>query len=171
MSFFGGERKDERSKSLNWLDWSLLSLAVLSVVCGFFLVRWLSGDASGEAVEVVYIVTVSEVDVELYENAPLFFVGEYVTSQNGTAILGEIVETQIVPHRRFVVQNNKTELVEEEGVVDHLVTVRSTGRRREGDGVRIGDIRIAVGMHLTLRIGDFYAQNSMVSAMQWEVME
>ena len=171
MSFFSEYRRDTRSKGLNWLDWSLLALAVLSVVCGFFLVRWLSGDAVGQEVSVVYTVTVPEIDTQLYEGGDLFSVGERVTSQNGTAPLGEIVELKTKPHRRMLVRGGKIEITEEEGVVDYVVTVRSTGHRRDGDGVRIGDIRVAAGMHLTIRIGGFYAQNGMVSTVQWEVVE
>ena len=168
MSFFGGDKKGEKTKGLNWLDWSLIVLAVLSVVCGFFLVRWLSGDASGEEGTVVYTVTVSEIDEQLYEDAVLFSVGDHVTSQNGTAILGVIEEIEKRPHRRISVRNGRVVTVEDDGVFDYVVGVRSVGRRQEGDGIRIGDIRIAAGMNLTLRMGDFHAQNGSVTNLQWE---
>lgn len=166
MSFFDGEKKEMRK--FNWLDWALLVLVAASIAGGFLLVRRLSGDSAGEEGVVVYTVLVSSLDAQNYDAAELFEIGSHVRSQNGTMLLGEVGDVQRLPHKRTVVKNGKIVFMEEEGVSDYRITVRSVGRRKDGDGIRVGDIRIAAGMQLTLRVGDFLVPNGRVIAVSWE---
>lgn len=160
-----------RVRRLNWFDWGLLGLLAAGLVGGFFALRSMSMRTDGEEGTLVYTVVISNLEDPLFSadgETEIFAVGDPVKTQNGTAILGTVSEIRREVHRSASVAGGKIVFAEVADRFDYYVTVHSDAHRKAGDGIRIGDIRMAAGMTVTLRIGDFYAPSAQVISAEWE---
>ena len=110
-----------------------------------------------------YTLSVRSILRERIEGIEVIRVGGRVTSSNGTAWLGEVEEVWTMPHRRIGIEADRALLVEDPFRVDIHVRVRATGRMAEGDGLRVSDVRIAVGMHGDFRIDGYLGGAEIVS--------
>ena len=152
----------KRERRMNWFDWMLVGLVALLLGGVFFGVRYAADRADGTAGRVTYIVLIS--DAEEMELA----VGATLRSQNGTAVLGEVVEIQVQPHRYAAVRDGEIVIAQSPDRLDYTLTVRAEGREKEGDGVRVGDIRLAAGMRVSLRVDARLVDLAEISYLEWE---
>lgn len=156
----------ESKKGFSWVDWLLMALillATLAVVFYFYLRLEAENDRS---VRVVYRVLVSNAEEAFGEQLAR---GMTVTSENGTATLGEILEAEILPHREVVVKNNKLVMTEVPNRKDLYVLIEGIGEDRANEGIRIQDIRISAGSFYNLRLGAYFAINAQIVSVQTEV--
>lgn len=156
----------------NWFDWLLLGLILIGIVAGIFIFRFFSKGDAQETGTITYTVIVSSVESDLFsEGEDVILVGDQVRSQNGTAVLGEVESFRRVPHQIAAVENGKVVFAQDPHLEDYYVTVRSQATRKTGDGIRVGDIRLAAGMKVTLRIGDFYISSAEMISVEWEAAD
>ena len=165
---YGGH---ERRFHWNWLDTLLCIMLALAVLGGVIAFRYWRGRVDGEEGVITYTILLSGVEAELMGGRGgemPFAIGSGVKTQNGTAEMGGIIELSRTPHRTFAVSNGQEVWVDETGKYDYYVTVQAAAKRSAGDGIRVGDIRIGAGMHLSLRLGSFFAKDAQVISVRWE---
>ena len=169
------KKKEDRGerffKRWTWMDWMLIGLLVVLLIGGGLLVRFLTTRNEGREGVVTYTVLLSDVEEARFldDDGELpFAVGSVVKSQNGTAKLGEITEISRRVHRTATVKGGKLVWIDSEGRYDYGITVRSDASHAVGDGIRVGDIRIAAGMRMTLRLGRFLGASAQVISVDWE---
>jgi hypothetical protein len=158
-------REVESKKGFSWVDWLLMALillATLAVVFYFYMRLQAENDRS---VRVVYRVLVSNAEEGFGEQLAH---GMTVTSENGTATLGEILEVEILPHREAVAQNNKLVMAEVPNRKDLYILIEGNGEDRSNEGIRIQDIRISAGSFYNLRLGAYFATNAQILSVQTE---
>ena len=155
-------------KRFNWLDRALLILLALGIALGFFAVRYMRSRTVVAEGLVTYRVLISDIPLALYgDEIPLIQIGDLVRSQNGTTGLGVVSEIEQRTHRTTVAVDGALMLLEKEGYVDYLVTVTAEATEQDGEGIRVGDIRIAAGSKMTVWIGDFLASSAGVAEVIW----
>ena len=166
-------KKDRDGKSgRNWFDRVLFLLLAGGIILAFFAVRYLRTHDRSEWGTLTYTVQLSNVDVRAYgEDSTILREGDRVRSQNGTVVLGTVTSLERRPHRETVVENGTLSTVELPTRADFLITVTASASRRSGDGIRVGDIRIAAGSEMTIRVGDFLASSVVVTRVDWEAEE
>lgn len=158
------EIEKKRAKPI-WVDW-LIVLLVLAVCVfgGYYLYRRYR--AVAPTVKIQYTVCVLGVDSRLADAnggwEGLIPMGASVTSANGTAILGEILDVSVRPHSVASILKDDVVFVEHPSKCDLFVTVQGEGVVKEGDGIRIHDIRIAAGDTGDYRLGDYCAVGATV---------
>ena len=74
---------------------------------------------------------------------------------------------EIEPHTETVVGGG---IAEREELLDLRVTVAAFAKKREGDGWRTGDVRIAAGMRGDFRVGAYLAERATLLSV-WGVEE
>ena len=152
-------------RRMNWFDWLLVSLVGLAIAAGFFGIRWAMRRSEGASGVVTYTLVLRDWQFSAPE------VGASVRSQNGTVALGEVVEVQASPHRFSAIKDGEIVIAESEERRDYLLTVRSDGSLREGDGLRVGDVRIAAGMTVGMRIGNLLVTQAKIGTVEWEASD
>ncbi len=159
-NYFVGE-KDRRS--LQWWDWLTVGLALLFFIgaLGFYL--YSKRTPSGEE-EITCVLLVSEVERSVWETQgeSLIRVGDLLRCQNGTVIMGTVEEVRVKPHRYATVWNEKTSWEEHPYLLDVEVTVGMRVRPKDGDGLRVGDLRVAAGSVGEYRFGGYLARAELV---------
>ena len=101
---------------------------------------------------------------ELYEDR--FSPGMLVASENGTAVLGEILEVEARPHREAILQKSKLVMADVPKRKDLYILIEGIGEDSANEGVRIHDIRIAAGGFYNLRLGAYFAANAEIVWVQ-----
>ena len=150
-------------------DWILL-IAFLSVC--FFGYRYLQGRRKDThpSVEISYTVCVYGAEMSLAEKSGgwevLVPIGSRVTNANGTAELGRVDAVEVLPHPVPTVKNGEVVFINDPTRADLYFTVRGRGIGREGDGIRISDIRIAAGSAGDYRVGGYLASGARVIAVE-----
>ncbi len=162
--------RDENStrQGLRSVDWLLLAVLLAAVLLGSYLIRR-RGQADAPTVEIFYTVCVSSVDVAQSENgdfADLIPKGAAVTNETGTVTLGRVTDVTVRPHRTAAARDGEIVMAESPNRVDLLVRVRAWATVRTGDGLRVGDIRIAAGRAGDFRIGALFAGGCEVIAVE-----
>jgi hypothetical protein len=151
-------------KRLTLLDWMLLGGTFLALLIGIPL--WLYSGGEAEGVQIRYTVCISGVQSSFLEEAgeigELIPVGSAVGSERGTALLGAVETVEKRPHIRPVVKEGKVDFEADPHRLDVYITVLGDAKEREGDGFRIGDIRISAGERGSFRFGGFYASDGLV---------
>lgn len=167
------ERKNAHTsdrKRLNWVDWAILGALLLGLLGAFFALRIVIGRADGANGEVLYTVLISDVDETLF-GADAITVGVPVKSANGTVTLGSVTSWRREGHREATVRDGVVTSVTLPDRFDYYVTVIGEGIAKTGDGIRVGDIRIAAGMPVSLRVGGFLAERGEIVWVGWETVE
>ena len=90
-------------------------------------------------------------------------VGERVRTANGATDLGSVLSVSVEPHLEAI---SGVGIAERAGMVDLRVTVIASARKREGDGWRTGDVRIAAGMRGDFRIGAYLSNRAVVLSVR-----
>ena len=159
------KEKRERYHRMSWIDWLILPALLLLIFVGWKY--WLSRrSASIPNLDMTYTVLVSGVDdrIALTNGGwkDLIPVGARITSENGTAELGRVTALEIKPHMVATVSDGRIEFIPSLGFSDLEITVRAKATRRNGDGLRVQDIRIAAGVSGDFRVGGFLASHACI---------
>ncbi len=151
-----------RKQRLSFVDWLILGAVLLALLGGIWALRRMRGD-TGETIRIRYTVRLSAVAGD--ESFDAVQIGDAVTSENGTAPLGTVTEITVRPHLTPSVKSGQVVFVERPGRVDIDLTVTGDGTQREGDGMRLSDIRIAAGIAGGFRFGAYYADGRVIEAV------
>lgn len=162
----------DAGRSFSALDafWILLGAAVLILLLVGLLP--FGGSAATER-EVRYVVRVRDVDPSVLGTHPevLIPAGASVRNENGTAVLGSVESVCVREQMRATVRDGQIVSVEDPAYRILEVTVWGSGSVKEGDGVRIGDVRIAAGSVGSFRLGGYYAAHASVVSVVLEEVE
>jgi hypothetical protein len=158
------------NKALNWFDFFLIILFLLCTLTAFLTGAWLGDRSEGEEGRVVYTVLLSEIEASINVSSYLSD-GEIVKNENGTLTMGEIIAVEDKAHQVPDARGGKVVFVPSSEYVDYYVTVSSNAVRRKGDGIRIGDVRIAAGDGMHLRFGAFMHYGARIIHVRWEESE
>ena len=117
------------------------------------------------------LMLVPAVETELWElhGGALIREALPVLVENGTATLGAVERVVTVEHAEYALRDGALARVTDPSRLDVEVTVRMSGMRREGDGIRVRDIRIAANGAGSFRFGNYYAKD--VKILSVEVIE
>ena len=160
-------KRKEESKRLHAADWILIVLVLAALVLPGIYVVW-HRNGVGETVELRCLVCVRAVEdslLELHEGG-LIRKGALVMNGNGTAVLGVVESVEIREHGKPVLRDDVPVWETVSGVSDLEITVRMTGVRREGDGVRVKDLRMAAGGSGSFRFGGYYAEKAEILSVE-----
>lgn len=150
---------------------ALLALLVLTALAAGGVYLWQRRREARPTVAITYLLRVPDREAALLEGEEGILSqissGATVYSQNGTVTLGSVTDRWVEPVSRPAVQDGLPVLVEDTFHRHLCVTVRGQGLQRPGDGLRIGDIRIAAGMRGDFRLGGYLAENAEILAV-WE---
>ena len=145
--------KKRRRFSLADLLILILVLLFLSLV---FLIFYRRMAAEGEKKETVYYhVLLSSIDATLFPSSEVINVGATVRNENGTAILGSVTKVILEPHLEVRTDGRRVQILENPSKYDLLVHVSCEAVEKEGQGIRVNDIRIAAGEHYCMRFDGF----------------
>lgn len=158
--------KQEEKRRFVWVDWLILFALLLGGVAVALRVR--HSVRSAEATQPIVYTLAFSADAELSWES-LVTVGATVTTANGTATLGEIAAVEERPLRTPLVRDGRVVFVEIPDRMQLVVTVKANAVVREGDGLRVGDIRIAADGVGDFRIGSYLAEGARVLSVQKEV--
>ncbi len=153
-------QKDRPKKRLIWVDWLLLALlgAMLFGGIRFFKGRRVTAEAT---VPISYTLCLESVPRSLGEaNGSwdwLLPAGAIVSNANATAQMGRVSDVLVREHRVPTVQESKTVMLSVPDRVDVYVTVKGFATAPVGEGLRMGDIRVAAGERGDFYIGSYYA--------------
>ncbi len=166
-------RKRHR-RGLIWVDWALLALLFGALGIGIWY--WNEHRSAAEpTVEIEYVLRISGVNEQFSaENggwARLIPSGAEVTTANATATLGRVVEVVRRDHREASLRGRDIVFTARDDLCDLEITVVGIGVARNGDGIRIHDIRIAAGSTGDFRVGSFYAPNSAIVSVKRRTAE
>ena len=158
-------REKDSSRRLNWVDWVIL-LFLLSAI--LIAVGWVIGRRQNALpVQAVrYRLCVSAVDPRIAAAsggwAALIPVNAPVTSANGAISLGRVRSVWEQAHLEPVVRDGEITFATREGVVDLYVEIDADAILRAGDGIRVGDVRIAAADTGDFRVGGYLARGARV---------
>ncbi len=158
--------KREETRRFVWVDWLILFALLLGGVAVALRVR--HSLRSAEATQPIVYTLAFSADAELSWES-LVTVGATVTTANGTATLGEIAAVEERTLRTPLVRDGRVVFVEIPDRMQLVVTVKANAVVREGDGLRVGDIRIAADGVGDFRIGSYLAEGARVLSVQKEV--
>ena len=162
------EKNEYKKNSFSWADGLLILLIGLIILIGVRYLLQRQRQAVPNAT-ITYLLRVT-VEEELLSEGELFshLVPEApVLSQNGTARLGKITDRWTSPVLQPTVREAEATLVEDPFRRYLYVKVTGRGIHREGEGLRIRDIRIAAGAKGDFRLGGYLAENAEILAV-WE---
>lgn len=152
-----------------WVDWLLLFMLCGLVFVGVYYWR-IGKNNTHKSITLQYVLCVSvfEEQKESGDAERLIESDSAVMNQNGTSVLGNVISVQSRPVRTAVVANGAVAFVPVPNKRELLITVRASASQTEGDGFRVGDIRIAVGKQGDFRIGNFFAGGARIVQVEEE---
>ena len=159
----GTEMKEERRRlsaaDALWMLW-IVALAALALVGVLSVSR-----GGAQTCEIVYVLRIRDVDPTLVAEGTerLIPVGAEVYNENGTACLGHVEAVTVREDKRVTVTDGVLGFAPKENGVVLEIAVRGEGREREGEGLRIFDVRIAAGGVGGFRLGNYYAARAAVT--------
>ena len=162
-----GERSGDGR--LNWLDWLIL-LGVLGAVIGL-AIRMLGSTQRGEErVRIEYTLCISGVRREeallLESSDGPIPIGATVKSANGTVNLGEVRALWSNPTPEVCLRDGELILTARADRADVYLRVAAEATLREGDGLRVGDVRIAAADTGDFRLGGYLARGARVISVE-----
>ncbi len=163
----GHESETKNRLLLSKLDWFLILLTAFAVVSGgVFLYQ--KKQAVVPTVEIQYALLISDLAVredgkQLWE---YFEEHSAVYNQNGTAKLGNVLSVDVREHYAPILSEGRVVLAPRSGRVDVIVSVKALAHIREGDGLRVEDIRIAAGGMGDFRIGECQVQGVQILSVK-----
>ena len=148
---------------LNWLDWLIL-LGLLGAVIGLAFRALGGGRHTEERRQIEYTLCISGVRPEDFA----FFgaSGSSVRSGNGTVMLGEVLDIRREPAHEVRVENGAAVVAESLDRENLYVRVLADATVREGDGFRVGDVRIAAADTGDFRLGGYLARGVRVASVR-----
>ena len=159
------KRNSKSEARFVWAD----RLILLVLITGSLLLAFLyynRKQAALPTVEISYTLCLSAVSESFAEANGNFTAlipsGAVVTNDNNTTVLGKVLFVETVPHTVAVAGEDSVLFVEMPTQVDLYITVQASATEREGDGLRVSDIRIAAGDKGNFRVGSFYAVGAQI---------
>lgn len=156
-------REKKADYRFGWVDWLILFVVVCAVFGGVYY--WVSRSNREETLQsVTYTLSVL-----LNERTPwesVIPVNAAVLNQNGTMELGRVSAVQARPALQAVVFDQKLQFAPIPERIELLVSVQANATWQQGDGFRIGDVRIAAGKTGDFRIGGLFAANASVISVE-----
>ena len=143
--------KREASLRLNAWDWTLLVIALLSLLLavGYLLVR---RERERSETRILVVMRVSGIEREELADGE-FPIGASVRSENGSSVLGLVESVETKAHVRPVLRDGSIAFEEDAMRADLEITVSMSGHVLEGEGIRVQDLRIAAGGTGSFRVG------------------
>ena len=157
--------KQKEQRRFVWVDWLIL----LALLLGGVAVAWRIRHSvrTAEATQpIVYTLAFSAESELPWES--LMTVGATLTTAHGTATLGEIASVEERPLQAPLVRDGRVVFAKIPDRVQLVVTVKANAVVRDGDGIRVGDIRIAADGVGDFRIGSYLAEGARVLSVQKE---
>lgn len=164
-------RVETEPRRMTWVDWTIFGLLLCVTVA---VSVWAIGrrETATSAQSIVYTLCVSAADPLFAEASDgwegLIPANAPVTSSNGAISLGYVVSHWVEPHLEARLQNGEVVLVPREGRVDLYVQIRAEATSRTGDGLRVGDVRIAAADTGDFRVGGYLAHGARVVSVESE---
>ena len=158
--------RDRSKKSFTWVDRAILLLvaAIFLLSLGYWRVQ---KNAAKAEVWVNYRISIafspSEYSADVQQLVPI---GAMVLNENGTVEMGRVEAVSVRPVWRAVLQNREVRFVKEHDRGELIVSVGAWATQKEGDGFRVGDIRIGAGGVGSFRIGKLTVQNAAILAIE-----
>ena len=152
----------------NWFDLFLAVAFLLAILGAFWIARQGLGRRDAELRQYSYTVLLSGMETSAAEQLLSCVArnGGGIRNENGTRTLGVTSEIRRAPHVEAVVRSGELTFAEIVGREDVRIVILTDATHRRGDGVRVGDIRIAAGDVLNLRIGGFWARGVLVTSVE-----
>ena len=167
-------KKEGLNFRFQWIDWVLLILLTGAVCLGGLYV-WNRRQAAIPITEIEYTLCISRVSNRFLGAdgwGERFPIGATVTTANGTATLGKVLAVEARPTLVESISKGKITWIESESSDDLFLTVAAKAKIKDGDGIRVSDIRIAAGEKGSFRIGKFYVGDaSVISVVRKEQNE
>ena len=159
-----------KKRRFTFADWCILGILAVGILLGVWYVGFARQKAEPQ-MTVRYTVCIPSVkddylidgDGNLTEHLK---VGSAVYSENGTSPLGRVIEVELRAHLVAGVHDGEVVFAETPGVLDVYVTVEGQGSEKEGDGIRISDIRIAANLSGAFRFGGYYASYAEIRTVE-----
>ena len=155
-------------KRFRWADAVVLLLAICLFfgALGYYLY---SKREPSERVELLCSLLISGVEASEWKSYgdQWMQVGSPLYSSNGTVILGYVEEIRSREHLRLTIRDGEPVWEAHPFLEDLEITVRMSATYRQGDGLRVGDLRIAAGGRGDFRVGKLLAGAQILEV--WEV--
>lgn len=163
-------RKIREGAHFNLFDWVLLSTLTVAILLGGFTAwRQILHKEGAEGV-VKYTVLLSGAETAMLDSAMEgdALIDVIVRSENGTAILGRVDSVRKEAHTVAVAGKRNVEFITVPDRADYYINVYADAQKKDGDGIRCSDIRIAAGDVMNLRVGTLLATGARVVHVSWE---
>lgn len=160
--------KQEEKRGFVWIDW--LIICALLIGGALVAVRVRHSVRSATATQpILYTLAFSAGSELAWETWEMRIpVGAAVTTANGTALLGEVVSLEQRPIKTALVRDGRVVFTEMPDRVQLVVTVRANAVAHAGDGLRVGDIRIAADGVGDFRLGGYLTEGSRILSVRRE---
>ena len=156
---FARERESKRGRLWDWLAVGAAFLLFLGAAGFYFYTK--RPPAKEESITCVLRISGAEGAVWEDDAVPVR-AGELLRCQNGTVVMGEIEEITVKPHLYATVLEENPSWEVHPYLVDVEVSVRMQVREEAGDGLRVGDLRVAAGSTGEYRFGRYLSRAEMV---------
>ena len=150
-------------------DWLILLLSFL-LCFGALGYHLYSRREISESREVQGVFLISGAERSLWETSgdDLIRVGDLLRSENGTVILGTVEKIERIEHLRATVRDGTPVWEAHPFLTDLEITVRMKVTEKSGDGLRAGDLRMAVGGTGNYRFGTYLARSEILELREDE---
>ena len=152
---------DRKSSSFRVWDWLAIFLAMLlffGAAGYYFYTKYLPERQE----EIACILLVKGVERTAWEAEEMISVGDTLRCRNGTIEMGRIEEVVVKPHLYAVVGEEGASWEMHPYLIDIEVLVTMHVREKTGDGLRVGDLRIAAGSTGEYRFGRYLSRAELV---------
>ena len=156
---FIGEWEYSRIRRWDWVAIALALLLFFGAAGFYFYVK----HSPIEAERITCTLLISGVERDAWEGEEMpIRAGDLMRCQNGTVVMGEIEAVTLFPHLYATVLEGTPSWEEHPHLVDVEVTVGMQVRETEGEGLRVGDLRIAAGSMGEYRFGRYLSRAELV---------
>ena len=153
---------DRSSRAIRLWDWITILLAMLlffGAAGYYFYTKYLPERQE----QIACTLLIKGVERETWEGeGGRIFVGDTLRCQNGTVEMGRIEAVSAKSHLYAVIGEEEVSWEEHPYLLDVEVLVTMYAREKAGDGLRVGDLRIAAGSTGEYRFGRYLARAEVV---------
>ena len=152
---YAREREQRRVRLWDWLTVGAAFLFFLGAAGFYFYTE--RPPTEKESITCVLLISGAERTEWEGDEIPIR-VGDRLRCQNGTVVMGEIEEIVLKSHLYAAVLEGEPSWGEHPHLVDVEVSVRMQVREKAGEGLRVGDLRVAVGSTGEYRFGRYLSR-------------
>lgn len=159
--------EEKKRKKWNVMDLLLILVAIGAMLALLFYIQYRKGEEE-DAVGIRCLLRIRGVDTRLFDahEGNLIPVGSVVRNENATVRMGTVRGVTVLEHKRWVWRNGEAVAVTEGGLTDLEIEVRMQGHPKGKDGWRVKDLRVAAGGRGSFRLGNYYATNVEILAVE-----